>query len=406
MAGAGAAADSDCHIVPLAPCLTAQRAAAVLEACGCDKLLPPGSFGQQNYQNSWSGPADNHKCQHQLQESCSKRVVLCIADAALAGPAQLPVSSPGTHGAWLRQLLDAFQPMLSTAGAAAAAAGHGSMCRWLQLPQLQVVCISAAAGSLQGEAHAIQHKPAGQSARHMLRFNAECLGALDNNCISTTASTSELSTAAAAAARSRADGALAANVSSAGGTGCTVHDCCQQSVTLRQLMRFCLSSNNPLVDPASVMSVLLDRWGPLLPFVPHVPRLLQLAAVRSIWVGLAAAITGLQSQRLLPAGCCFDLRHYQPTLMHLVTLCQEVSELSGAAAARQQQQQQAGLAGTHAHGIGSPKAAGWQTVPQTPCSPGMLATPGSCRTPHWLNVRKMPLKALCMMVLEVLSRCG
>jgi hypothetical protein len=53
------------------------------------------------------------------------------------------------------------------------------------------------------------------------------------------------------------------------------------------------------------------------------------------------------------------------------------------------------------------------TTPQTPCTPGSglaaaaaAATPGSCRTPHGLLRRKVPLKVLCLLVVEVLCRCA
>jgi hypothetical protein len=155
----------------------------------------------------------------------------------------------------------------------------------------------------------------------------------------------------------------------------------------------------PLVQPNAVVGVLIDHWGHLLPGVPHVPRHLQLSALQEIWCELCEVAHGLQQQQLLPGVssicCCFGLPQLQSSLLQLAVLCEQAAEqrsLAGSSA-RQQQQQNA-----------------FSMVPQTPCTPaaGLLdpVTPGSCMTPHRLGGRRLPLKTLCLMVVEALSRWG
>lgn len=281
-------------------------------------------------QSTAQGGASSHKC------------ILFVPDALAAS---------GSHAAWQHQLLKAaagaaMLPLAGTSNAAGAVAGVGAQsCGWLLAPSTQLVLIAEPGCSTLG-AH---------SSSTLLQLNTECFSAVRPP------------------SKQQQQPAAQRNSS---------------------LSRMSPESAPPLADPSQVLAVLLKHWGVQLPYVPRVPRQLQLSGLHSIWLGLTAAITAMRGQGLLAQPVRFDMRHYQASLLQLVSLCQQVAEHSGSTA-RQQQQQAAGT------------TAG-QTVPPTPCTPGFglllgqlgAPTPSSCSTP----CGRMSLKSLCLFVVEVLSR--
>ena len=275
---------------------------------------------------------------------------------------------------WLRQLLESsaaaavgavlLPGALREAGAAVGLSGRGNRA-WVRVPPAQLLSIVAAEPRTPAAAASPCWKSnPGTASRHLLHFNCDCFAAISDS-----------------------------GVTAAGSVG----TCISRSVGHTPHMS--MVPKQPLVQPNAVVGVLIDHWGHLLPGVPHVPRHLQLCALQEIWCELCEVAHGLQQQQLLPGVssicCCFGLPQLQSSLLQLAVLCEQAAEqcsLAGSSA-RQQQQQNA-----------------FSMVPQTPCTPaaGLLdpVTPGSCMTLHMLGGRRLPLKTLCLMVVEALSRWG
>jgi hypothetical protein len=317
-----------------------------------------------------------------------------VGQASSVQPLVLLLQTSGSSGdgscaaEWMRQLLESSKPASpgvagllpgtaaaeQAAGAAAGLSGRSNS-TWVHAPAVQLLIIvasercTAAAAAGTCWPHEI-----GSTARHHLHFSCDCLAAVSSSSSSATHTTH----------------------SSTGSTS---------QGSLRQIPSHPTPLlKRPLVHPRAVVGVMFDRWGHLLPGVPHIPRHLLLPALQEIWCDLSEVLQGLHQQGLLSrvasTSCCFGLPQFQSTLLQLAVLCEQAAEQCSLAGPsnrlfQQQQQQQQGMQFA-------------ATVPQTPSTPAAGAmdavTPGSCVTAARLGGRRLPLKTLCLMVVEALSR--